>query len=36
MMTLDAYNMLLIFILGLFELVVVSRILIQPRVGSAP
>lgn len=36
LMTLDPYNMLLIFVLGLFELVVVCRILIQPRAGTAP
>jgi cellulose synthase (UDP-forming) len=35
LMTLDPYNMILIFVLGVFELVVVSRILIQPRAGTA-
>ncbi|HEY4463263.1 MAG TPA: glycosyltransferase family 2 protein [Streptosporangiaceae bacterium] len=31
MMTMDAYNFFLTFILGVFQLVVVGRILIQPR-----
>jgi cellulose synthase (UDP-forming) len=35
LMTLDPYNVLLIFVLGVFELVIVSRILIQPRPGTA-
>jgi cellulose synthase (UDP-forming) len=34
LMTLNPYNMILILILGVFEFVVVSRILIQPRVGT--
>jgi cellulose synthase (UDP-forming) len=36
LMTLDPYNMLLIFVLGMFELAIVSRILIQPSAGTAP
>jgi len=36
LMTLNPYNMLLIFVLGVFELVIVSRVLIQPSAGSAP
>jgi cellulose synthase (UDP-forming) len=36
MMTMDAYNFLLIFMLGVFQLVVVARILIQPRTGITP
>jgi cellulose synthase/poly-beta-1,6-N-acetylglucosamine synthase-like glycosyltransferase len=31
MMTMDAYNFFLIFVLGVFQLVVVGRIVIQPR-----
>ena len=31
MMTLDAYNFILTFVLGVFQLVVVGRILIAPR-----
>jgi cellulose synthase (UDP-forming) len=31
MMTMDAYNFILIFVLGVFQLVVVGRILIAPR-----
>ncbi len=34
MMTMDPYNFFLIFVLGLFQLVVVARILIQPRAGT--
>jgi cellulose synthase (UDP-forming) len=34
MMTMDPYNFFLIFVLGLFQLVVVGRILIQPRAGT--
>ena len=34
MMTMDPYNFFLIFVLGLFQLVVVARILIQPRAGA--
>jgi cellulose synthase/poly-beta-1,6-N-acetylglucosamine synthase-like glycosyltransferase len=33
MLTMDPYNFFLIFVLGVFQLVVVGRILIQPRVG---
>ena len=33
MMTMDPYNFFLLFILGVFQLVVVGRILIQPRAG---
>ena len=33
MMTMNAYNFLLIFVLGVFQLVVVGRILIPPRPG---
>jgi hypothetical protein len=33
MMTMNPYNFLLLFILGVFELVVVGRILIQPNAG---
>jgi cellulose synthase/poly-beta-1,6-N-acetylglucosamine synthase-like glycosyltransferase len=35
MMTMNPYNFFLIFVLGAFQLVVVGRILIQPRAGSA-
>jgi cellulose synthase (UDP-forming) len=35
MITMDPYNFILMFILGLSELVIVSRILIQPRAGAA-
>jgi cellulose synthase (UDP-forming) len=35
MMTMNPYNFFLLFTLGLFQLVVVGRILIQPRAGSA-
>lgn len=35
MMTMDPYNLVLIVILGMFELAVVGRILIQPGFGSA-
>ncbi len=35
MMTMNPYNFFLLFVLGLFQLVVVGRILIQPRAGSA-
>jgi len=34
MMTMNPYNFFLIFVLGLFQLVVVGRILIQPRAGA--
>jgi hypothetical protein len=34
MMTMNPYNFLLIFVVGVFQLVVVGRILIQPRVGA--
>jgi cellulose synthase (UDP-forming) len=34
MMTMNPYNFLLLFILGVFELVVVGRILIQPNAGT--
>jgi cellulose synthase (UDP-forming) len=33
MMTIDPYNFFLLFVLGVFQLVVVGRILIQPRTG---
>jgi cellulose synthase/poly-beta-1,6-N-acetylglucosamine synthase-like glycosyltransferase len=33
MMTMDPYNFFLIFVLGAFQLVVVGRILLQPRAG---
>ncbi|MGI8450821.1 MAG: glycosyltransferase family 2 protein [Streptosporangiaceae bacterium] len=33
MMTMDPYNFFLLFVLGVFQLVVVGRILIQPRAG---
>jgi cellulose synthase (UDP-forming) len=36
MMTLNPYNLFLIFVLGVFQLVVVGRILIQPTVGTEP
>ena len=35
MMTMNPYNLFLIFVLGVFQLVVVGRILIQPRAGTA-
>jgi cellulose synthase (UDP-forming) len=35
MMTMNPYNFFLIFVLGVFQLVVVGRILIQPRAGTA-
>jgi cellulose synthase (UDP-forming) len=35
MLTMNPYNFFLIFVLGVFQLVVVGRILIQPRAGSA-
>jgi len=35
MMTMDPYNFFLLFVLGVFQLVVVGRILIQPRAGQA-
>ncbi len=35
MLTMDPYNFFLIFVLGAFQLVVVGRILIQPRAGTA-
>jgi cellulose synthase (UDP-forming) len=35
MMTMNAYNFFLIFVLGLFQCVVVGRILIQPRVPDS-
>jgi cellulose synthase (UDP-forming) len=35
MMTMNPYNLFLIFVLGVFQVVVVGRILIQPSVGSA-
>jgi hypothetical protein len=36
MMTMtDPYNFFLIFVLGVFQLVVAGRILIQPRAGAA-
>jgi cellulose synthase (UDP-forming) len=35
MISMDPYNFVLMFILGLSELVIVSRILIQPRTGAA-
>jgi cellulose synthase/poly-beta-1,6-N-acetylglucosamine synthase-like glycosyltransferase len=35
MMTMNPYNFFLLFVLGLFQLVVVGRILIQPRAGAA-
>ncbi len=35
LLSMDPYNMVMIFVLGLFEFIVVSRILIQPRVGAA-
>jgi cellulose synthase (UDP-forming) len=35
MMTMDPYNFFLLFVLGVFQLVVVGRILIQPKAGSA-
>jgi cellulose synthase (UDP-forming) len=35
LLTMDPYNLFLIFVLGIFQLVVVGRILIQPRVGTA-
>ena len=35
MMTMDPYNFFLLFVLGVFQLVVVGRILIQPRAGHA-
>ena len=34
MMTMNPYNFLLIFVVGVFQLVVVGRILLQPRVGA--
>jgi cellulose synthase/poly-beta-1,6-N-acetylglucosamine synthase-like glycosyltransferase len=34
MMTMDAYNFYLIFVLGVFQLIVVGRILIQPRAAE--
>ena len=34
MMTMDPYNFFLLFVLGVFQLVVVGRILIQPRAGT--
>lgn len=34
MLTLDPYNFLVLFVLGTFELIVVSRILLQPRAGT--
>jgi len=36
MMTMNPYNFFLIFVLGVFQLVVVGRILIQPRAGTTP
>ena len=33
--TMDPYNILVMRVLGLFELVIASRILVQPRVGAA-
>jgi len=33
--TMDPYNILVMLVLGLFELVIASRILVQPRVGAA-
>jgi len=35
MLTMNPYNFFLIFVLGVFQLVVAGRILIQPRAGSA-
>ncbi|MBO0820748.1 MAG: glycosyltransferase [Nocardiopsaceae bacterium] len=35
LLSMDPYNLFLIFVLGIFQLVVVGRILIQPRVGTA-
>jgi cellulose synthase (UDP-forming) len=35
LMTMNPYNIFLIFILGVFQVVVVSRVLIQPRAGAA-
>ena len=35
MMTMDPYNFFLLFVLGVFQLVVVGRILIQPRAGTS-
>jgi cellulose synthase (UDP-forming) len=34
MLTMDPFNILLLFVLGAFELIVVSRILLQPRAGT--
>ncbi len=34
MMTMDPYNFFLLFVLGVFQVVVVGRILIQPRAGT--
>jgi cellulose synthase (UDP-forming) len=36
MMTMNPYNMILIVVLGVFDLAVISRILLQPRVGTGP
>ena len=33
MLTLNPYNFIVLFALGLFELVVVGRVLLQPRAG---
>jgi cellulose synthase/poly-beta-1,6-N-acetylglucosamine synthase-like glycosyltransferase len=35
MMTMNPYNFFLVFVLGVFQLVVVGRILIQPNAGAA-
>lgn len=35
MLTMDPFNILLLFVLGTFELIVVSRILLQPRAGTS-
>jgi cellulose synthase (UDP-forming) len=34
MMTMNPYNFLLLFVMGVFQLVVIGRILLQPRVGA--
>jgi cellulose synthase (UDP-forming) len=34
MLTMDPYNFFLLFVLGAFQLVVVGRILIQPKAGT--
>jgi cellulose synthase (UDP-forming) len=35
MITMDPYNFFLVFVLGVFQLVVVGRILVQPRAGRS-